>query len=419
MLPQQVEQSAESCHIGKIQIWVKGFIPGEVGELVRPIPGAAGQTMVDVPTLPGCFSTDNRSFSNDLHASARMTSLLEIDLRQTSWNEKHWCDATRKLNCTTGAVEDEKVGTIHGSYELVRRFEWKEGTAWMFTLRADAANPCTPPGSPASDYNARITVAVNKHGDRARIWVHGLVDAYPAVEMYARADDGPAHIVFQQNLAAGKGPWNLYGDANVPVNGDVSLRKRCGYQIRHREEWETSNAGVADDLTAEVFVWPDDSATSGWGAQGTVAGTMTLIEVGRHDTGETYIKSSRQIQPQAEVNLCAMLHHNDGYLVYGLYSEPIPAEKGYGVGGGGPSGDGPNGRRIPLLTLPLEFPRDAQSGHWVQHSGNNTYAGFGSTVVKSTIDIARRRLLDAEPPDPSELEPGAPTEQPPPVIGTV
>ena len=73
----------KSCVIKTIQVWLKGFIPAQPTDHIKPLPNNPGKMMITIPNVPGCFSTDNRSFSDDPAASARMTSFIEIEMKCT------------------------------------------------------------------------------------------------------------------------------------------------------------------------------------------------------------------------------------------------------------------------------------------------------------------------------------------------
>lgn len=62
-----------------LKIWISSFIPKDIAGYTMAVPGQAGRSMIPGPTpLSDCFHTDQRGFSSDPNASARMRSLVEL-----------------------------------------------------------------------------------------------------------------------------------------------------------------------------------------------------------------------------------------------------------------------------------------------------------------------------------------------------
>jgi hypothetical protein len=86
-------------------------------------------------------------------------------------------------------------------------------------VEAAANNPCFR-GSPDIDYEGTITVDVPAR----EVAFEGLVDQFPAFEMYARAlPTGAMATLFQSMPLPGKTPANLPGRANRPQSGRVKI----------------------------------------------------------------------------------------------------------------------------------------------------------------------------------------------------
>jgi hypothetical protein len=81
-----------------VLIWIKAFIPINVPGYTQPAPGWGGVTMINDPWVPGCWLTDNRMFSNDAAASARMTSMLAVTAVDLTVNQLQYCDLTIRIS---------------------------------------------------------------------------------------------------------------------------------------------------------------------------------------------------------------------------------------------------------------------------------------------------------------------------------
>lgn len=193
-----------------IKIWLKAFIPLNV-EGALPVPGMAGQTMLSTGVVARCFLTDGRDFSDDLDASARMHSEIEIDLDTLNVvNELHRCYETTEVDCETGEVQcAERASTDHMQWENL-----EVSTAGISVdLVGSTHNPCMKvigiAVSPNLDYDGTLTLTVIS--DRVEVAFEGHIETYPAFEMYASIADGTAHTVFREPVAEGASLLSLAG----------------------------------------------------------------------------------------------------------------------------------------------------------------------------------------------------------------
>ena len=201
-----------------VKVWINAFIPRHVPGKTEDVAGGDGRTMLrgPVPGVSDCFLTDGRDFSSDIDASSRMHSEIEIDLSGPSevfqW---HRCHATVEVDCEDGTEECRQEADT--SDMTFRDLRGAPDSLIHIDLRGAANNPCFT-GSPDIDYTGTVTIDT-----RARtVAFAGMIDAFPAFEMYASIDGGPALTLFRTLPIPGKDPWNLAGDAARAQAGQVS-----------------------------------------------------------------------------------------------------------------------------------------------------------------------------------------------------
>jgi hypothetical protein len=203
--------------IKTVKVWLNAFIPSNVSGVTIPVPSGGDRTMLAGPPTTGCFLTDNRTYSENIHASSRMHSELTVDVAgPTKGLEWHNCDPTHQLHCASGAPR--AVG--HGRTNRMRfmNLRGSASSTIKFDLRAAANNPLVS-GSPDIDYEGVFTIDV----PRRRLSFDGKVDAFPAFEMYASINNTKALTLLRLSPEPGKSPLNLPGWANRPVSVSVGI----------------------------------------------------------------------------------------------------------------------------------------------------------------------------------------------------
>jgi hypothetical protein len=250
--------------IRSVKFWINAFIPGHIpgytivvpagahrGKTMIPGPGAwnlgvnvhgvpvsaqdlarglsgqpyRGQTRrvgVDAVGVSDCYLTDQRTFSNQIHAKSRMHSEFRLDLTgpQVRFTQWHHCDETTELDCEDGCVECSKKGATKRM-----RFEIPPGTIRSsmgpitVTMKCAASNPCSPSSRLFGDidYSGSIVVNVNAR----RIEIDGLLDQFPAFEAYATINNGAGVALFQLPPPAGNTVMNLPRNANRSIRASL------------------------------------------------------------------------------------------------------------------------------------------------------------------------------------------------------
>lgn len=247
-----------------VQIWVKAFIPnshpgnpGYVRKLanaerwvvpapetylltpaaratpewmrsgLRYLPGVrAVDDLIEDLRATGCYETDNRGFSSDRAAPARLT--LDVTLTVDAGSQKvapttgtaaYRSGPTRHVDCKTGAdLEPPATSDPYAVLTLPNgtaippgsgsRLEPARisGSDVIFFVRGRAGNPLTPEKlTPAIDFAG--TLRFNPKTRKLRF--EGSAGDFPAFEGYASLNGGPARQLFRLVPAKDSTVWSL------------------------------------------------------------------------------------------------------------------------------------------------------------------------------------------------------------------
>lgn len=217
--------------IETIRLWLKAFIPGTI-ESALLVPGTgehAGKTMLPTPgPLNRCFLTDQRGFSADFDASARMHSVIEIDVTHGSIiHQSHQCYDTIEVDCETG----EELCRQSASIDQMRfaNFDVADGgNRIVFRLEGSSKNPCleiaTLKVSPNLDYSGEITIDLDAARQSMDVHFDGKVEIYPAFEMYVAVNDQQPVAVFEAPALPQSSPMDLVGPPGRDISRSVRFR---------------------------------------------------------------------------------------------------------------------------------------------------------------------------------------------------
>ncbi len=201
-----------------VNIWINVFIPKSIDGLTKNAGGEfADHTMIKgpIPGVSDCFLTDNRSFSQDASASSRMHSNCLIDIQNSKIvKQLHRCDPTVEIDC-----EDFSVECKSSASAASMKFEAliKSNGKLEIPYSGSSKNGCFS-GSPSIDITGTITI--DPIGQILSF--DGNCEPFPAFEMYTSINNGPTLTLFQREPNVGSSPWNLPGDPNQKISGQVS-----------------------------------------------------------------------------------------------------------------------------------------------------------------------------------------------------
>ncbi len=210
--------AAAPCSIRTVTIWLEVFIPQSIPGVTKDVPGSSTkQTMIEGPyaSVGGdCYLTDQRSFSSDFNKSARLHSRATVELASgTIVSQENFCTPTHGVDCGTGSGVGHCAtpATPRGPGFTVRSMSVTTPKVISLDLNQYAANPCVHLPSaltPDLDCKGRIGIEV-LDPSRVRVTFEGEIDVFPAYEMWASADGGPAQWLFQEGPVPGAKPWSL------------------------------------------------------------------------------------------------------------------------------------------------------------------------------------------------------------------
>jgi hypothetical protein len=179
--------------------------------------------------MSDCFLTDQRGFSNHIHAKSRLHS--EFNIAPGSWptrlSQLHYCDPKTEVDCEDGDVEGTETGdTSRMGFALLPSRVCSPSGPFEVELKCAACNPLAPTSRLFGDidYHGRVTVAPASRTIEIDLWI----DAFPAFEAYATINDGAGVTVFQEPPPAGNTVMNLPASANRRVRRRLEDRNGDG-----------------------------------------------------------------------------------------------------------------------------------------------------------------------------------------------
>lgn len=226
----------------EIRLYIRAFIPRTImrsdgTQYTRALSGGAyvGKTVIPgprllppIPGVPNWFLSDNRSFDSSPSSGARMHMEVLLDARSGAVSAPSTNGGRSNPGCDLSVGFDELAGEVvaegHGDSSRMTITSVQTapqpggGLKASFTLRGAANNPLVP-GSFDIDWALNVVVLVDAGNEIASARVSGLVDPFPAFEMYVGVEGAPLIPVFQLDPRLDADPWNLIGPPNRPITG--------------------------------------------------------------------------------------------------------------------------------------------------------------------------------------------------------
>lgn len=216
-----------------VTFWINAFIPDpSLSQYVFPAPGAsAGNSMIIVPTLPSsrAFLGDNRGFSSDVSASARIHSLVEITNLDTDTPQlqavNSRCGASHEIDLNTGQI----IASATAPTDRIRFLHLRGNTSvepeggvivdhpsprYVQLDYEAAAN--LPLLVPSPDIDMVGVLGIDRDAGTFRF--RGSLDGFPAFEAYVSFNLRAPLTLFRMLPVA---PLLLVGDVKRPVDVTV------------------------------------------------------------------------------------------------------------------------------------------------------------------------------------------------------
>ena len=179
--------------IDSMTVWLNAFLPRDITghtTTLRDGPHAGKTAIVGA----AYYVTDQRAFSNDRRASARMHSCFTVDFRGAvpSVGQVHRCDPTIMCEPRGDATPRQARSPTSRMAGVVSSVDP------MVVIRLDAvtSHPFPALTPVADDVAYRGDIVVDRAARAVRVDL--MVQLFPAFEGYASINEGPAAILFHQ-----------------------------------------------------------------------------------------------------------------------------------------------------------------------------------------------------------------------------
>jgi hypothetical protein len=223
-------QTSRPTSIEIVRIWLKSFIPATI-ETASPVPGSGehtGKTMLPTPgPLNHCFLTDQRHYSADYNAQARMHSDVEINITENRIiQQQHRCSETIEVDCETGEERCRRAADTDGM--SFHSFEVSDsGNRISVQLDGSSKNPCLEIASikvsPNLDYSGVITIQLHADRSTGLVSFDGKIEIYPAFEMYVTVNGQEPQEIFVARALPGSTPLDLVGPPARAISRTVQI----------------------------------------------------------------------------------------------------------------------------------------------------------------------------------------------------
>lgn len=204
----------------ELLIWINAFIPKDIANQTTKIQGPGpyfGRTALSF--MESYFLADQRTFNSDVNASHRMQSVVKIDFLDESILGNSNCNPTIRL--TNGFIESchstaSSTNMQITNMEVKPTLDGKMG--YYFSLKAGSKNPCVEyiPDAFVPEINWAINVVIINDTSTGRIYatLEGIIEPFPAFEMYASLDNNKPVTIFTQSIGTIANPYFL---PNLPL----------------------------------------------------------------------------------------------------------------------------------------------------------------------------------------------------------
>ncbi|MGE0826411.1 MAG: hypothetical protein AB7P18_30330 [Candidatus Binatia bacterium] len=218
------KEARYSVSLHSVAFWLNAFLPRDISGATTVLRQGqfAGYTAITGPL--SCL-TDQRNFSADLRARARMHSQVTIDWTQETpiISQAHRCDPVIECDPQTGEVRSQrKAHTNRMGFSL------RSVTPQLaVSMNCSASNPSASARWAFDDIEYNGVITFDPQTRTLAIDVN--IGLFPAFEAYVAINDGFPTTVFRYTPPVGFGVGRVPAGANRPMR--VRLRDREGNGI--------------------------------------------------------------------------------------------------------------------------------------------------------------------------------------------
>jgi Protein of unknown function (DUF3238) len=205
-----------------ITMWLNAFIPNSVcvqkGDLFA----------IDVPVpVTRFFTGDQREFSNDINASARMHSEVRIEALSSDTpqlaNQRQICGESHEVDDNGNIIASATASTKRMFFTNLRGSQTVDPEGGVIdgipgSVQIDLVGSAGLPliAAPDIDYSGTFTI------DRVEgnVLFKGDISGFPAFEIYFSVNDGPPGTLAQ---ASPLSPLDLIGEEDRPISVSEQL----------------------------------------------------------------------------------------------------------------------------------------------------------------------------------------------------
>jgi hypothetical protein len=227
-----------------VHFWIKAFIanPGsatssvftktDTGKWALPAP-LGGVPVIGHIVPKGCFSIDDRGFSNDPLSSARVTfeaNLIvtgrDLTIASFAGRNRVRIGTSHNIDCKTGVDLQPPRTASETSVTVGDVKSSQRGQMLVFNVRASSPNPYYDLGwisAPRIDFDLSFTFDIVSQ----KITIAGSTGIFPSFEAYYSIGNGPVTRILNRSPAPGTGPGSL-ADFGTGINtenfsGEIDL----------------------------------------------------------------------------------------------------------------------------------------------------------------------------------------------------
>lgn len=212
-----------------VTVWVNAFIPNSACIQKGEVFAVEVPTFITGLPIPEVrfFMGDQREFSDDVQASARMHSEVRIEGLSTETPqlaaERQVCGESHEVDADGTIVASETADTRRMAFMNLRGSQTTDPEGGVVdgiegSVQVDVVGSASLPLIIAPDIDYSGTFTIDRVG--GNVLFRGAVSGFPAYEIYCSVNDGPPLTL---GLVSPISPLDLFGEEDRPVAFSVRI----------------------------------------------------------------------------------------------------------------------------------------------------------------------------------------------------